>query len=468
MGLVARVPWPKRKSSLQPLSALAYQSWFTSRALDAHLETSEVFAAPALVQAGGQLFNERVAAWGQRITQAHDDLQATQAAIDELCFEAYNIEDADRQAIRMGLGQPIVEEGHIDSGSSVSEPDRAALAAELVSWSVGVAFGRFDVRFDAVTKRSSVDVDPFDPLSVLSPGMLVADDLLPEARAPAEYPIKLASVLVNDPGHELDIAERVRSVFDVVFGDDAERWWLDVGEAIGGSQGDVGEWLRRAFFVHHLKTYSEARRKAPVIWPMGTASGSYVVWLYAHGVTDDSLLRVSTELVAPKLMLEERRLSEQAHEAGPNPSANQRKGIDGQERLIDELQQFMDQITAVAPLWHPDLNDGTVVVLAPLWGLFAHHRPWSKELRRYWEKLLSGELDWAQLAMRLWPERVVPKCATDRSLAIAHGLEGVFWIQERENLTKWHPRETPIMAIDELVADRTDLAIKAALEVVVR
>jgi hypothetical protein len=25
--------------------------------------------------------------------------------------------------------------------------------------------------------------------------------------------------------------------------------------------------------------------------------------------------------------------------------------------------------------------------------------------------------------MRLWPERVVPKCAKDRSLAIAHGLE---------------------------------------------
>jgi hypothetical protein len=32
--------------------------------------------------------------------------------------------------------------------------------------------------------------------------------------------------------------------------------------------------------------------------------------------------------------------------------------------------------------------------------------------------------------MHLWPERVVPKCMTDRSLAIAHGLEDVFWVED--------------------------------------
>ena len=29
--------------------------------------------------------------------------------------------------------------------------------------------------------------------------------------------------------------------------------------------------------------------------------------------------------------------------------------------------------------------------------------------------------------MHLWPERVVPKCAEDASLAMAHGLDEVFW-----------------------------------------
>ncbi|TVQ96451.1 MAG: hypothetical protein EA399_15900 [Desulfovibrionales bacterium] len=31
--------------------------------------------------------------------------------------------------------------------------------------------------------------------------------------------------------------------------------------------------------------------------------------------------------------------------------------------------------------------------------------------------------DWAHLAYRIWPDRVREVCKTDRSIAIAHGLE---------------------------------------------
>ena len=50
-----------------------------------------------------------------------------------------------------------------------------------------------------------------------------------------------------------------------------------------------------------------------------------------------------------------------------------------------------------------------------------------------------AEHDWAHLAMHLWPERVVPKCAKDRSLAIAHGLEEVFWVEGIDG--KWSGTE---------------------------
>jgi hypothetical protein len=63
--------------------------------------------------------------------------------------------------------------------------------------------------------------------------------------------------------------------------------------------------------------------------------------------------------------------------------------------------------------------------------------------------------------MHLWPERVVPKCASDRSLAIAHGLEDVFWIEGADG--KWAKRSRPTRTIDELVAERTSPAVKAAL-----
>ena len=127
--------------------------------------------------------------------------------------------------------------------------------------------------------------------------------------------------------------------------------------------------------------------------------------------------------------------------------------------MVDELVELPRRARAVAPLWAPDLNDGIVIVLAPLWRLFAHHRAWSNELKTRWAKLAAGEYDWAQLAMHIWPERVIPKCADDRSLAIAHDLEDIFWVQDDNNPDKWHPRHTPTTPIDQLIAEHTNPTI---------
>ena len=59
--------------------------------------------------------------------------------------------------------------------------DAAGLAAELVSWAVGVAFGRFDVRLATGERELPAEPEPFDPLPVCSPGMLVGEDGLPVA-----------------------------------------------------------------------------------------------------------------------------------------------------------------------------------------------------------------------------------------------------------------------------------------------
>ena len=104
--------------------------------------------------------------------------------------------------------------------------------------------------------------------------------------------MEVSSVLVSDPGHPLDITARVRSVFDAVFGEQADGWWAEVGVALGAKDRETGSWLSSDFFDHHLKTYSKSRRKAPILWPIGTKSGSYLVWLYARCVSDDSLFQL--------------------------------------------------------------------------------------------------------------------------------------------------------------------------------
>lgn len=475
VGLVRNSPLPSVPPDVSvQLGDAARRGWSSTRLLDDSRETARAFTLPALLRGEKHSFVEAVDAWLNFAANTFHALTEVQREIDELCFSLYGISEENRAEIVAGFSvgeddndQETDDEG-LDDHSELSARDPRALAAELVSWCVGVAAGRFDVRMATGTRERPQEPDPFDPLPTCSPGMLIGEGGRPLPAPPEGYPVEVSSVLVDDPGHRLDITDRVRFVFEVVFSDDADRWWSDVGDVLGAQDREVGSWLSKGFFDHHLKTYSKSRRRAPIYWPLGTTSGSYVVWLYAHCVTGDSLFRVLNDVVSPKLVLERRRLSELVQNAGPNPAASQRKTIDGQEKLVAELQQLVEHLTAAAPLWHPDLNDGIVVMLAPLWRLFAHHKSLSKELRAHWEKLVAGEYDWAHLAMHLWPERVVPKCAEDRSLAIAHGLEDVLWVTDEGTPEKWHLRQIPTVAVEQLIADRTDPATKAALENAVR
>lgn len=180
-----------------------------------------------------------------------------------------------------------------------------------------------------------------------------------------------------------------------------------------------------------------------------------------HALTKDTLFRVQNDYVAPKLAHEERRLEALARER-ERASAAERKVFAAQEAFVEELRAFLDEVKRVAPLWKPNLDDGVIINFAPLWRLVPQHKPWQKELKATWDALCDGKYDWAHLAMHLWPERVVPKCATDRSLAIAHGLEDVFWVEGADG--KWTARKTPTKSVGALVKERTSPAVKSALK----
>ena len=471
-GVIQRTPVPDLIPSEQSgLAVLANRAWALRREIDTCNETSHAFTLPALLKVEGGTVAARTSAWAEQSQSIEAELTAIQAEIDAACFKLYKIDTADRCAITEGSNVSGHADEEIDSGGTDADDDGsevvelvpAMFAAALVSWAVGVAVGRFDLRLATSQRTPGEAPDPFDPLPLFSPGMLTGDDGLPLVPTPLDYAVEVSPVLVDDPGHWLDITARVRSVLDAVFGEEADRWWADVGMALGEKSGEVGGWLARGFFDHHLKAYSKSRRKAPILWPIGTKEGSYVVWLYAHRASSDSLFQILNDFVDPKLAIEERELTQLRLDAGADMSASQRKAIDTQDRFVGELREFREELEAVAPLWAPDLDDGIVTVLAPLWRLFAHHRAWSSELKKHWAKLVKGDYDWAQLAMRLWPERVVPKCAEDRSLAIAHGLEDVFWVADRANQDKRLRRQVPVTPIDQLIAQRHNPAISAAL-----
>lgn len=278
-----------------------------------------------------------------------------------------------------------------------------------------------------------------------------------------ETDVKVGDILfVDDEGHQSDVVSRLHSLVGVG-NDRSDESALERMSAIASERGaGIRGYFRQEFFANHLQSYSSSKRRAPIYWQIATPSLSYSVWLYGHALTRDTFFSVQTEYAGPKLEHERKRLDALRTNAGPNPSSVQRKAISAQADFVDELQAFLDEVKRIAPLWNPNLDDGVVINFAPLWRLVRQSKPWQKDLRNSWEALCNGNYDWARLAMHLWPERVVLKCADDRSIAIAHGLDDVFWVEGDQG--KWARRTKPTRSINELVAERSSSAVKAALK----
>lgn len=451
------------------LAALARRAWSLKRSLDTRTETSHAFVLPALLQVPGGTLAERTAAWEARVRATEDELATIQAEIDERCFALYGISDEDRRSITEGLGGAAASDEEAGEGAGATDDeeeaeadtaDTATLAAELVSWAVGVAFGCFDIRLATGARELPGEPEPFDALPVCSSGMLTGADGLPLDAPPAGYPLTFPAdgVLVDDPGHPRDLTAAVRTVFESVFGVRADAAWQEAGDLLDPRGHDVSAWLRSGFFEHHLRRHSKSRRKAPIVWQLG--SGRSGIFAYAHRLTRDSLFAIANEIAGPRLAAEERKLASLHEGAGAAPSARDRAEIDAAETAADEARTVLAEVRRVAPLWEPDLDDGIVLVSAPLWRLVPH-KAWQKDLKGRWNELVAGKYDWAHLAMHLWPERVVPECASDRSLAIAHGLEDVFWAEGADG--KWAKRSRPTRSIDDVITGLDKPAVKAAL-----
>jgi hypothetical protein len=268
------------------------------------------------------------------------------------------------------------------------------------------------------------------------------------------------AILVDDPGHESDVARRVEEAITTQFAPGAPD---EVVRALsGGDSTTIRQFIASSFFSRHLSEYSDYRRGAPVYWQLATPSTSFSAWIYLHALTKDTLYNLQNDFVAPKLVHEERTLESIRLEYGHSPTASERKQLAAQESFVEELRTFLDDVKRIAPFFSPALDDGVVINFAPLWRLVPHQKAWQRELKTTWDTLCRGDYDWAHLAMHLWPERVVPKCATDRSLSIAHGLEDVFWAEGDDG--KWQPRPRPTQPVEQLVHERTSSAVKAALK----
>ena len=398
-GTLCKTPVPKGfPQCATALDEPAKRAISIKRTLDTINEISHAFLLPALLR-------ERLGEFSTiKLVRELDEIQEK---IDGIAFDLYGIGMDDQNAINRGNREECSLDSSVDIDDEADADDAeeesvvgASDQGNLLSWCIGVSFGRFDLRLATGERRAPPEPDPFDPLPGKSPGML------PDGAEPFHVH---EGVLVDDQGHPHDLARLIEEVL--------ARVEIAVPD-------DVRRWLQREFFAFHLQRYSKSRRKAPIYWPLSTTSGSYTLWVYYPSLTSQTLYTAINDFIEPKLKQVGGDVTGLRNK-GSARTRDDEKQFEALQAFELELIELRDTLLTLAPTYKPNHDDGVQISAAPLWPLF-RHKPWQKVLKDTWAKLEKGDYDWTHLAMNYWPERVREKCKTDKSLAIAHGLEDLY------------------------------------------
>ncbi|MBW2023468.1 MAG: hypothetical protein JRI51_11565 [Deltaproteobacteria bacterium] len=275
----------------------------------------------------------------------------------------------------------IVHNSSLSIHNSSLSAQRSSLARQWISYAVGIVMDRFQ------------------------PGI---ENALGRGRFPEDVSAKLREladpdgILVMDEGHSDDLPTNVLQALNIMFGDSDSA---EIIKAATGKEGNIEgllrQYLERTFFKLHIQQY----RKRPVYWLLQSPKKRYGVWVFHERLNKDSLFRISTEYVEPKINLLESRIKELRNKRDTSEGREKRAIEKEMDALIDTLEDVrefkkrLDYITKERG-YVPHIDDGVLLNMAPLW-----------------------ELIWSHQAMDHWPERVKEKCKTNKSYAIAHGLD---------------------------------------------
>jgi len=292
-----------------------------------------------------------------------------------------------------------------------AEVDAAEISKNLLSFFVGIVFGRWQSQESNTEAMHEGILIPFATPPSSPPGLAETDAVGKSAR----------SVIALDRGTPGDLVAHIEDLIRSKTDND-DRLEASLLRTLKCSS--LAEYFSRRFFEDHLQKYTKSKRQAPIYWPLSTISGDYTLWFYYPALTSQTLYTAINDFVEPKLK-----------QVGADVTALRNKGAArtrDDEKQFESLQAFelelielRDTLLKLAPTYKPNHDDGVQICAAPLWPLF-RHKPWQKVLKDTWEKLKKGDYDWAHLAMNYWPDRVREKCKTDKSLAIAHGLEDLY------------------------------------------
>ena len=316
----------------------------------------------------------------------------------------HHIVDRRLELAALALGRsPVLLAKHAAKHGLYPAEELGRKAADLGSYLVGCAFGRWDVRIGRDPSLAPTPPALFEPVRLCSPGQLISPNGLPASEEPVGYPLRLSPgrLLVDEKGHAWDIEAAVLNASEAMLDDPASV----VGEMLQIlGRSTVRDYLRRQFFKDHLVRYSKSRRKAPLYWPLTVPSKNWGVWVYAPMFTRETLYAVALEAGRRERLAGEAiaRLQREQREGRAGPSSRiVSEELDAEEKLGEELRRFRLEAERIAGLgWEPNLDDGIILCAAPLADLFPAW-PDTKTARA---ELRKGMYPWATVAA--WADRL--------------------------------------------------------------
>jgi hypothetical protein len=394
-GVVKRLPFPSlagHERQLRTHVEAIIQSILTVLTLD---ETSAYFVfpwphnCPTSLMEMSEAVQQVVKAQTQVITTEHQENESIVAEVLGLSDAAIAYADQDFS----------VERADFRGVGEISETCK-----RVISYAVGVMYGRWDVRLALV---ENIRATPALPVNY--PGLPEGQLQSPTNRLGTDsesYPFAFEGngVVVDDDGHQSDLVRRTRAVIELIWKDRADSFEREACDVLGVKE--LRDYFRRSgkggFWDDHVSRYSKSRRKAPIYWLLQSSKKNYAVWLYYHRLDKDILFKALVNYVEPKIRMETSRhetLRSQKNAAGESGKEAKRlaKEVEKQEDFLSELMDFEDKLRRAANLHlEPDLNDGVVLNIAPLHELV----PW-KEAEKYWKELLAGEYEWSSIGKQL-------------------------------------------------------------------
>ena len=198
--VLQKLPWALPNATVaERLGKLAVEAWRNVRDMDSVSETSQAFLLPAVLRALPTV----------ELSRRVDEIASE---IDALAFDVFGLNVDDKAEIKgasVFASAEIADDESRDDDEEEPQGEQQDDISALLSWAIGVVFGRFDIRVASGEIAVEAATDPFAELSLRSPGMRAPE--APVAITVNARPNIAPTMLVGDAGAN-DVADCVLTI----------------------------------------------------------------------------------------------------------------------------------------------------------------------------------------------------------------------------------------------------------------